>query len=603
MSPRRRARPFLLSATVDFPDDLEGAAYSPELLDSAMRLLREAGVRRVNWLSYGSVDPASDLYSPILHRRRFGPATIERLGDPLVAAVRAAHANGMELYAVMKPFAGATIISQPRPEDGRALPRIGGWLDDPYAWLARQPDKRIARDPATIPARAPRPSDVAAIRLTKSDDAPTRIAADDLEIWSSRRNDRYRRRRHLEDFRVREEVRPAPAEVRDYFGQVVTRAGAPVRSLILEHVHLDEPFILVTTRHRRGEPDFRNTARHMVEALDADGRPVPTVVATRSATANRNRDFRREGLEFDCGYGLFRYALDADNRAQSAAWDTPQGGCVAFALGVNPVLGGAPCESVPAIQDAWLAWLRSLIDAGVDGVDIRISAHGTHTDEPFEYGFNDEVLAAAAAKATDSGGRVRVAPAEGEEPDLATIARVRGDAYTQFLRRAREALRAAGLPLQVHLHTEAFRPDPVHGQLMGFPANLDFQWRDWLASGLVDSATLRTAWYESLGPPIDDLGELLRESLVEETIAEARRHAVPLYLNRYAMDGNVRRTGARADRYLEDLEFAFRDERLDGFDLYELWALAAPSADGTRVEPLTEVLPRVGELARRLGIA
>ena len=78
---------------------------------------------------------------------------------------------------------------------------------------------------------------------------------------------------------------------------------------------------------------------------------------------------------------------------------------------------------------------------------------------------------------------------------------------------------------------------------------------------------------------------------------------MPLYLNRYAMDGNVRRTGARADRYLEDLEFAFRDERLDGFDLYELWALAAPSADATRVEPLTEVLPRVGQLARTLGIA
>ncbi|MBM4408430.1 MAG: hypothetical protein FJ038_07515 [Chloroflexi bacterium] len=574
-----------------------------------MRLLREAGVRRVNWLSYGSIDPASPLYSPILARRRHGPATIARLGDPLAAAVHAAHANGMELYAVMKPFAGATVTSHATPpEDGRALPRIGGWLDDPYAWLQGQPAARIARDPSTIPARpAPRPSDIAAIRLTKSDDTPTRITAADLEFHTSRRNDRYRRRRHLETFTVREEVRPAPAEVRDYFGRVVTRAGAPVRSLVLENVHLDDPFTLVTTRLRDGEPrapgpDFRNTARHMIEALDRDGRPIRTVVATRSATANLNRDFRRQGLEFDCGYGLFQYALDADNRAQSAAWDTPQGGCIAFALGVNETLGGAPCESVPAIQDAWLAWLRSLIAAGVDGVDIRISAHGTHTDEPFAYGFNPEVLAAAEIEpaATTMEGPAR--PRPGERPDLATIARVRGDVYTQFLRRAREALRAAGLPLQVHLHTEAFRPNPVHGQLMGFPAKLEFGWREWLASGLVDSATLRTAWYERLGPPIDDLGELLRESFVEETIVEARRHGVPLYLNRYAMDGNTRRTGVRADRYLEDFEFAFRDERLDGFDLYELWALAGPSADGSRVEPLTELLPRVGRLARRLGI-
>ena len=69
------------------------------------------------------------------------------------------------------------------------------------------------------------------------------------------------------------------------------------------------------------------------------------------------------------------------------------------------------------------------------------------------------------------------------------------------------------------------------------------------------------------------------------------------------MDGNTRRTGVRADRYLEDLEVAFHDERLDGFDLYELWALAGPSADGSRVEPVTELLPRIGQLARRLGIA
>jgi hypothetical protein len=138
---------------------------------------------------------------------------------------------------------------------------------------------------------------------------------------------------------------------------------------------------------------------------------------------------------------------------------------------------------------------------------------------------------------------------------------------------------------------------------MGFPANLEFQWHEWLASGLVDSATLRTAWYERLGPPADDLSELLRTPFVDETIAEARRRGVPLFLNRYAMDSNTRRTGERADRYLEDLELAFRDERLDGFDLYELWALAGPTADGSRVEPLTELLPRVGAVARRLGIA
>jgi hypothetical protein len=601
MSPRRR-QPFLLSATVDFPDDLEVAAYTPDLLADAMRLLREAGVRRVNWLDYGSVDPASPLHNPILESRPHGPATIGVFGEPLPAAVAAAHATGLEFFAVMKPFAGASIITRPESRTGRAIPRIGGVMDDPYAWLERRPDLRIARDPATVPAARPRPGDIATIRLTKADDAPMRITAGDLEIWSSRRNDRYRRRRHLETFTVREEVRPAAAEVRDYFGRVVTRAGAPVRSLVLENVHFDEPFSLITTRFRDGDgtPDLTNTARAMIEAYDAAGRPVPIVVATRSATAYATRDFRREGLEFDCGYGLFVSALDADARAPRTAWDTPQGGCIAFAPGVNEFLGGTPCESEPAVQDAWLAWIEWLIAAGVDGVDIRISAHGSHSDEPYAYGFNSEVLGVAHVQRPEARALRRAPPAIAD--DLGRIARVRGDRYTQFLRRARVALRAAGIPLHVHLHTEAFRPDPVHGQLMGFPANLEFQWKTWLAEGLVDGTTLRTAWYERLGPPIDDLAELLREPFVEETVAEARRHDVPLVLNRYAMDGNTRRTGARADRYLEDLEVAFHDDRLDGFDLYELWALAGPNAAGSRVEPVTELLPRIGALARKLGI-
>ena len=158
--------------------------------------------------------------------------------------------------------------------------------------------------------------------------------------------------------------------------------------------------------------------------------------------------------------------------------------------------------------------------------------------------------------------------------------------------------------MAVHLHTEAFRPDPVHGALMGFPANLEFQWQTWLKEGLADFATLRTSWYESLGPPDrDDLPGLLASPVVAETIEYARGRGVPLMVNRYAMDGGVRRTGARLEQYLDDLEFVYRDPRLDGFDVYEFWALARPSADGLRIEPIGDFLPKLAERARKLGLA
>jgi hypothetical protein len=314
------------------------------------------------------------------------------------------------------------------------------------------------------------------------------------------------------------------------------------------------------------------------------------VVGTRSATATAARDFRTDGLELDCGYGLFRTALDADNAAPSTEWDTPQGGCIAFATGTNAELSGAPCESIPGVQDAWLAWLDWLIGHGVDGVDVRISAHGTHTDAPGEYGFNEEVLATL--------GRT------GDAENRDALRRERGDRYTRFLAGAREALRSNGRSLAVHLHTEAFRPAPVHGQLMGFPDNIDFQWQRWLSDGLVDAATLRVLWYESLGPPNnDDLPALFDEPVAAEAIGRARAAGVPLVLNRYAMEGNRRRSGERLERYLDELEWVYRDGRLDGFDVYEHWALARPSADGRSIEPIGDFLPKLRERIRRLGLA
>ena len=54
-----RQCPFLLSATVDFPDDLQHGVYTLELLDDAMDQLKGMGVRRVYWNYYGDVDPHS----------------------------------------------------------------------------------------------------------------------------------------------------------------------------------------------------------------------------------------------------------------------------------------------------------------------------------------------------------------------------------------------------------------------------------------------------------------------------------------------------------------------------------------------------------------
>jgi hypothetical protein len=68
------------------------------------------------------------------------------------------------------------------------------------------------------------------------------------------------------------------------------------------------------------------------------------------------------------------------------------------------------------------------------------------------------------------------------------------------------------------------------------------------------------------------------------------------------MDGGIRREGARLEQYLDDLEIAFRHPALAGFDVYENWAIQQPAADGSRLEPIGDFLPKIAERARRLGI-
>src|SRR5262249_53212352 len=91
-----RNRPFLPSATGDFPADLEFGVYPPALIDQMMATLRSIGVRRVNWLDYGSaVDRTSPLYEPILFQRTYGPESLDALGEPLPVAAEAAHRHGL----------------------------------------------------------------------------------------------------------------------------------------------------------------------------------------------------------------------------------------------------------------------------------------------------------------------------------------------------------------------------------------------------------------------------------------------------------------------------------------------------------------------------
>lgn len=578
-----------MTATVDFPDDIIYGTYTHELLDQMMVNLRSMGVRRIFWNWYTGLRTGMADY---------GRATLDQIGEPVKAAVPHAHRHGIEVYAGLKPYNFGNSGTQPdgAPEmKASEVPRIGGTLAMANEFLGPLLDKRLRRRPA------PSPPDedsavVSRIELRKSDALPTRIRKENLQIWTSPDNYRYQQLDF--DFTLSEAVRPSPREVRDYYGDIVTELGAPVRTVTLDGFQLDDKYILITTDFEDHTGDFNNTALGMIDAYGADDSSLPIVVATSAAVFKRPRDFRTYGLEFDTGFGPIRITLDSNNRLSAGDGlfsSEPLGGVIAFARGKNEYLPCTPCESEPDVQKVWSEWIDQMLGYGVDGIDFRLSAHGSLTDEPHEYGYNEPVV-------EEFQRRHGAAPSDNVK-DRRRIAEIRGESYTEFLRRSSARIRGEGKKTHVHLHAEAFRPNPCHGQLMGFPDNIRFDWKTWLREGLVDSTTLRASWWEGLEDPPgkgavnrSQLANVLADPVVREMLSVANETDVPVTLNRYI------HRAVGIEEYVSYIEAIYRDERFSGFDLYETANIFRPTPDGTALVPYEDRLDKVRATVQGLGL-
>lgn len=591
-----------LSVTVDFPDDVCKGPYNKERLNDMMAAIAATGARRVHWIYYGEVAPDDPRRGNIFdaHWAIHGPSSIFALGEPLRAAVPVAKSHGLEIYGVLKPYNGGLSGSYPlgSPEAGSKsrLTRIGGTLQQVIPFLEAHPEMRLQRWP-TPQTNGP----ITELVLRKANAEATRLRPEHLRIWVSDDNYRYNPLSIVPHGTLG--VEPSPREVRDYYGNVLTRAGDPVRVIRLLGLDLQFPFVVLTTTFTEGAGEFRNTPTALIEARNAAGNQIDTVIATHAAAWVQPRDFLTYGLEFDQGYGHLPIVLDAPWRgSEKDPWQPfsgedefagqallghgAAGGFIGLALGKNEFLAAAPCEAYPEVRSYWLGCVQAMLDAGVDGVDLRISAHGCLTDEPEAYGWNPPVLSAYAERFGD--GLI----------DPSKLAQVRGDFYSGFLRQVSDLVRSDGKKLQVHLHAEVFRAQPVFGQQNGVPANIDFQWRRWLRSGWVDSVYLRTSWFEAAEDPMGAVTQrsritnLLQDTVVNEMLAESGRCQLPVVLNRYI--GRA----AGLSEYLEDLACVSRVGRFAGFDVYEFFDLA--QSDATQ-HCLVEQKGRISGLTRRWG--
>lgn len=557
-NPDATAPDFRLEVLCDFPDDADHVTFpiTARHLDSFMALLARYGVQRVGW-SYYADERGGQLYpydprstEKVFVRYRNIVDTYQALGSPLREAVVAAHRHGLEIYACYKPYEtgpGAPFpVGSPEAKRFGLIPKPTAMISQVDPFVAQHPELRIRRrtgdlrpDNDTVP--------IATIKLFKHDDRPTRIRRQHLQIWAS--EDNYRFQPLDVDFDLEETVEPASHDVENMVGNIyhnrttpLTRKGNSVRTLTLRGLDLTQRCILVTTTLRMGDPDFSNTAMEMMRVYDAEGRSVTGVFSNGSAIYHSSLvDFRNWGLMFDTGYGCMPGHLDASNEAGNA-------GLIAFARGHSQYLDGALCETETEVQAFWLQQVRDILATGVDGIDLRVENHSTHTDYPEDYGYNDVVV-----KQAD----------DPENPTPAEISRIRGDAYTQFVRDARQLVREAGRRLRVNLQMDYLRPNPPLSRLLAYPANLELQWQRWVDDGLMDEAIFRFVNYS--------FEEMIEDSHAGAIVDYCRQGGVRVNFNRYPTHGDL----------VKEVRCVRDDDRFCSFIIYETCCFVSFHEDGT----------------------
>jgi hypothetical protein len=522
-----------MEVLVDFLDDalLADHVLGPRDIEGMMSTLAAAGVKRVAWAYYGDGHGGLRMPQDLKDGRAdYGLCrrTYQELGNPLQWAVEAGHRHGLEVYAYFKPYETGVsmVIPEGSPEATQGLLRHqGGRLGVLDPFVLAHPDLRLQRRSGTVVAKGP----ICALRLTKRDAGPTRVTGPHLQIWTSENNYRYTPLSTSLD--VVESVVPSANEVVDQAGTVVTRKGDPVRTITMSGFRIESHYVLVTTDFADGPADFTNSGTGMLAALDAQGCEIPGVFATGAGCWLAGRvNFREWGLIFDYGWGRAVTTLDVSNA-------DGRSGFIAFARGKNATLPAALCETEPLVQEFWLDGLREMIAAGVDGVDFREENHCTHTDEPEAYGFNPVVLAQCRP-----GGDLR-----------REVARVRGEAYAGFLRKAHDLLSACGVRLRYHLNMDWFRSDPPACRALAYPANIHFDWRRWIEEGLLDEAVLRSFHHRK---------DMLADSFGGELVEACHGAGIPISFNHHIFDDN--------GWYLEEAVRVADDGHFAGLILYEL---------------------------------
>jgi hypothetical protein len=330
------------------------------------------------------------------------------------------------------------------------------------------------------------------------------------------------------------------------------------RVMRLTGLNIPEKYLALSVASRKWS--FANTPVNLIHLFGENGEERRL---TYGMASNTDLPFVAQGgldhgVMFDCVIGTPVACFAGFNPAREPFILDLRQGFIAVERGKSrcmDTLGGSlGSPSYAEVRGWWLSWVRAILEAGADGVELRYRNH-TSSFNFEEFGFEqpvrDEFLKRAAVDIWET-----------DDFDRSLWRRIRGEGYTEFCREARRMTREAGKTLGLHIDS-AMNMEPEEGAAMG----IHWDWRMWLREGFADYVLLKEVWPGSL--------------FAQEIVSLARPGRIQVVPSHFAFGCKWKEPGC--EQVLDGWLRSARENGCDGFQFCDSAALLHGFSDRQRV--------------------
>lgn len=523
-------RNFQFQGTYDWPDHILNVPYGPEDLQEEIKWYRKNGLERVYWLDNNNI-----CLNANIKKLGFSEAaenlekTTEKFGtsDHLQSAVDSAHNAGLEFITLFKPFEKAL---------GFVKADI---LKKPEFFMRRNPDWKRNID---YPIRT--------IRLYQRDNRSFPVSEEQIVIWQEIDG---RWSRVQSEFQINERVQERAEYLWFPSGKVDTGESREVRCMEISGLELKGTKVCLEFINCDENCEIRNREYMLAELIDNSGNEVQwSFWCYENSSKNKIDSDGKWWQEWNGSKHQACWArLDSDNQRLLNLKNSSI--ALEFNLEISETIEGVLDPGFKEAREFWLDYLSRGINAGADGVGLRI-AHHNGVDDWSAYMFAEPILNAF----REQKGRNPEATME----DFTLVRQIRGAFYTDFIREAKAMTEKHEKKLILHLENRMLVPAEVDNYTQIF-----WDWRTWIQEKLCDEIDLKY-----IGPNCPDT--------YQEIIPLARQNGIKVnYITATPEPRSKPRSINEAPLFAEQ---AIKGG-LDGINLYELWLYRRMTKFGTPI--------------------